>query len=390
MQQPTPSWMSNDFSLESDVFVAPAPDSPHSLVACSQPTKSRKVDMSVDSAAALQGARDDPVSLADLARKVLVLNNLPYESRASAMAAWLQTARGLGDEQYNECVQLAVSLLTRRNAGKKAEQSINASKRPSLASVLGDIAAPLAPPCSQSHCALRQRSTPAPAMPMLTLRDLEADRSMPRCQPLGNDSATFASMFAPTPRGGAPQQLDFGLDFSDSGALADLEARLFPRKESDSLAALQDLFADEPQGGMDNMFVSTRGGACHPLRSMEAAPLGSFLDELNNLSAVLSANKSSRDISSSPSSILAFFAFSSATDMQFLRHRAGSNNSSRLSMLPGLPYSILCNKRRLLVYHDSSGVFAACLYLSLSGVDVNDSFFGFFTPVSKDQQQLTR
>jgi guanyl-specific ribonuclease Sa len=61
---------------------------------------------------------EDAESLAQLARKVLVVNGLPYESRVRAMVAWLQIARGLGPQRYNECVKLAVTLLMRRNAGK--------------------------------------------------------------------------------------------------------------------------------------------------------------------------------------------------------------------------------------------------------------------------------
>ena len=84
-----------------------------------QPNKARKLDPSCSSTSATSGAalyqEEHSTSLADLARKVLVLDTLPFEMRAKAMTTWLQTARKLGDEQYNQCVQLAVSLLMRRN-----------------------------------------------------------------------------------------------------------------------------------------------------------------------------------------------------------------------------------------------------------------------------------
>lgn len=55
-------------------------------------------------------------TLAQLAREVLTLQALPYEARAAAVDSWLRRARCLGNAQYHECVQLAVSLLTRRAA----------------------------------------------------------------------------------------------------------------------------------------------------------------------------------------------------------------------------------------------------------------------------------
>ena len=119
------------------------------------------------------------------------------------MMAWLQTARGLGQEQYNECVQLAVSLLMRRNAGKVRALTVHArsacfhhswtaqtcaadvqrsdpgsslTQRPSLAAMLGEMT-PSVPshPCESSGQPMRRPHVPAPPMPMLTLRDLEAD-----------------------------------------------------------------------------------------------------------------------------------------------------------------------------------------------------------------------
>ena len=80
-------------------------------------------------------------------------------------------------------------------------------------------------------------------------------------------------MFAPAPRAAAPQ----ATPESDMG-LADLEARLFPRRESDSLAALQDLFADEPQQAPLDAVFSTGTAGCSFLHSVRSMLLFAWCD----------------------------------------------------------------------------------------------------------------
>jgi hypothetical protein len=47
-----------------------------------------------------------------LVREVLVINGLPLEARATAMGAWMKKAQRYGNDFYNRCVSLAVSMLS--------------------------------------------------------------------------------------------------------------------------------------------------------------------------------------------------------------------------------------------------------------------------------------